>query len=144
MSDGPARPLLGLTLVVVGAHLSGQPLNPQLTARGAILVGPVSTTADYCLYLLDTQPPKPGLVRVEPGEGGRAIEAELWRLSPSALAALLVELPSPMVLGPVRLAGGGSSTGFLVEPVAVRGARDISDFGGWRNYLLGVRPLPAP
>jgi allophanate hydrolase len=25
--------------------------------------------------------------------------------------------------------------GFLVEPAALEGARDISDFGGWRSFL---------
>jgi allophanate hydrolase len=126
-------PDTGCALVVVGAHLSGQPLNHQLTSRGARLVGPVSTSADYALFLLATEPPKPGLVRV--AGGGRPIAAELWELPPAGLASFLTELPSPMALGQVRLEDGSSRTGFLVEPVAVAGAQEITGFGGWRNYL---------
>jgi allophanate hydrolase len=126
----------GIRLVVVGAHLSGQPLNHQLTARGARLIGPVRTSAEYALYLLDTQPPKPGLVRLT--AGGQAIEAELWELPPAGMASFLEELPSPMALGSVRLEDGTTSTGFLVEPAAVVGARDITDFHGWRNFLLSA------
>ncbi len=128
--SGPA----GVRLVVVGAHLSGLPLNHQLVSRGARFVGPVTTSADYAMFLLDTVPPKPGLIRVD--EGGAAFEAELWELPPVGMASFLAELPSPMALGQVRLADGSSSTGFLVEPLAVAGARDISAHGGWRNFLL--------
>ena len=53
-------------LLVVGAHLSGQPLNHELLAAGGTLLGPAATAPIYRLYALDTQPPKPGLVRVEP------------------------------------------------------------------------------
>jgi allophanate hydrolase len=124
-------------LVVVGAHLSGQPLNHQLTSRGGRLIGPVRTSPDYAMYLLPTDPPKPGLVRVQ--QGGRAIEGELWELPPVGMASFLAELPSPMVLGQVRLSGGRSSTGFLVEPLAVAGARDISEYHGWRGFLSSAQ-----
>jgi allophanate hydrolase len=128
-ASGPA----GIGLVVVGAHLTGQPLNHELTSRGARFVGPVRTSADYALHLLATDPPKPGLVRV--AGGGAAIAAELWELPPVGLASFLAALPSPMALGQVRLEDGTSRVGFLVEPLAVAGARDISDYRGWRNFL---------
>ncbi len=122
-----------LPLVVVGAHLSGQPLNEQLTSRGARFVRSATTSNSYALYALDTQPPKPGLVRVE--EGGTAIEVEEWELPPAEFAQFVASLPSPMVVGPVHLGDGRSVTGFLCEPIAVQGAADISTFGGWRAYL---------
>ena len=130
--SGPA----GIRLVVVGAHLTGQPLNHQLTSRGGRLVGPVRTSAEYALYLLPTQPAKPGLVRLT--AGGQSIEAELWELPPAGMASFLAELPSPMTLGSVRLEDGTASTGFLVEPAAVVGAEDITHYQGWRNFLLSA------
>ncbi|CAG7656825.1 allophanate hydrolase [Actinacidiphila bryophytorum] len=122
-----------LRLAVVGAHLSGQPLNPQLLALGARLAAETTTAPDYRLYALDTVPPKPGLVRVP--AGGAAVEAEVWELAPAALGALLAALPRPMALGRVALRDGEEVTGFLCEPAAVAGARDITEFGGWRGYL---------
>ncbi len=66
-----------LPLVVVGAHLSGQPLNSQLTDRGATLLAATRTAPHYRLYALaNTSPPKPGLVydpALEPA-GGAALE----------------------------------------------------------------------
>ena len=53
-----------ILLGVVGAHLSGQPLNHQLTDRGARLVRTTRTAFNYRVFALtNTKPPKPGLVR---------------------------------------------------------------------------------
>ncbi|MER6675084.1 allophanate hydrolase [Streptomyces sp. NPDC000983] len=122
-----------LPLAVVGAHLTGRPLNHQLLALGARLESSTTTAPEYRLYALDTDPPKPGLVRT--AEGGAAIEAEVWRLPAEGLGTLLAGLPRPMTLGTVELADGSLVTGFLCEPEAVRGAREITSYGGWRAYL---------
>ncbi len=135
-STGGHKPGLGtqaVRLAVVGAHLSGQPLNHQLTQRGGRLVGPAATSATYRLFALDTQPPKPGLIRVS--DGGASIALEVWELPPSGFADFVDSLPSPMAIGTLDLSDGSQVTGFLCEPIAIEGARDISEFGGWRNYL---------
>ena len=120
-------------IAVVGAHLSGQPLNGQLLSLGARLERTTSTAPVYRLHALSTEPPKPGLVHV--GEGGAAIEAEVWRLPAEGLGRLLAALPRPMALGRVELADGDEAPGFLCEPGALDGARDITAYGGWRAYL---------
>jgi allophanate hydrolase len=123
----------GIGLFVVGAHRGGQPLNAELTTRGARLLRTTVTTADYRLHRLGTEPPKPGLVRVE--RGGASIEGEVWALPPAGLGSLVAALPAPMALGRVRLAGGATSVGFLCEPAAVEGAEDITVYGSWPAYL---------
>ncbi|MGW0970831.1 allophanate hydrolase [Streptomyces sp. NPDC002516] len=120
-------------LAVVGAHLSGQPLNPQLLSLGARLERTTTTAAVYRLHALATSPPKPGLVHV--GAGGSAIEAEVWSLPADGLGRLLAALPRPMALGSVELADGTHVPGFLCEPGAAAGAPDITSYGGWRAYL---------
>ncbi|KQW01902.1 allophanate hydrolase [Streptomyces sp. Root369] len=120
-------------LAVVGAHLTGQPLNPQLLALGARLDRTTTTAPVYRLHALRTTPPKPGLVHV--GEGGAEIEAEVWRLPAEGLGRLLTALPRPMTLGSVQLADGTEVPGFLCEPSALRDATDITSYGGWRSYL---------
>jgi allophanate hydrolase len=124
-------------LAVVGAHLSGQPLNPQLLALGARLDRTTTTAPVYRLRALATDPPKPGLVHV--GEGGSAIEAEVWRLPAEGLGRLLTTLPRPMALGRVELADGTHVPGFLCEPAALEGAADITAYGGWRAYVNAPR-----
>ncbi|MFF2567130.1 allophanate hydrolase [Streptomyces sp. NPDC058084] len=132
-----------LHLAVVGAHLSGQPLNGQLLARGGRLLRTTTTAPAYRLYALDTVPPKPGLVRSR--EGGAAIETEVWRLPAEGLGSLLAALPRPMALGSVELADGSLVPGFLCEPEALQGAREITAYGGWRAALAGgSSPHPSP
>ncbi|KUM83658.1 MULTISPECIES: allophanate hydrolase [Streptomyces] len=120
-------------LAVVGAHLTGQPLNPQLLALGARLDRTTTTAPVYRLHALLTTPPKPGLEHV--GEGGAEIEVEIWKMSAAGLGRLLSALPRPMALGSVQLADGTDVPGFLCEPSALTDARDITAHGGWRLYL---------
>ena len=123
-----------LPIAVVGAHLSGLPLNAQLTERGAHLLERTRTAPHYRLYALaGTTPPKPGMQRV--AEGGAAIELEVWDMPLAELGSFLALIPAPLGLGSVQLADGRVVHGFLCESHALAGARDISAFGGWRAYL---------
>ncbi|WP_329130214.1 allophanate hydrolase [Streptomyces sp. NBC_01476] len=126
-----------LRISVVGAHLTGGPLNHQLRGLGARLLTTTTTAASYRLYALPTTPRKPGLVRV--ADGGAAIEAEVWELPAAALGRFLAALPCPMALGSVELADGSSTPGFLCEPLALQDAEDITAYGGWRAYLDATR-----
>jgi allophanate hydrolase len=126
-----------LPIAVVGAHLSGLPLNTQLTDRGACLRERTTTAAAYRLYALpNTQPRKPGLLRV--ASGGAAIEVEVWDMPLAQLGSFLAMVPSPLGLGQVALANGEQVHGFLCEAAALEGAADISHHGGWRAYLESV------
>nr|WP_237164503.1 allophanate hydrolase [Mycolicibacterium peregrinum] len=116
-------------LAVFGAHLRGQPLEHQLTGRGARWAGPITTARHYRLYALDTVPPKPGLTRVE--DGGASIVGERWLLSPAALGEFLADLPAPMLLGKVELDDGRWITGFGCDHTAPTQGRDITEYRGW-------------
>jgi len=129
-----ALPGRGVRLAVVGAHLSGLPLNHQLTERHARLVWTGTTAPEYRLYALpNTTPPKPGLVRVP--RNGAAIALEVWELAPAAFGEFVAAVPPPLCIGTVSLAHGEQVKGFLCEPAALEGAEDITAHGGWRTYL---------
>jgi allophanate hydrolase len=124
-------------VAVVGAHLSGEPLNGQLADRGAVLVRATRTAPRYRLYALPgTIPPKPGLVRCA-GEG-HAIEVEVWELPLRQFGSFVAEIPPPLAIGTLELADGERVQGFLCEAFAVEDAEDISGFGGWRAYRRAV------
>lgn len=131
-ADDPSR-TRGIPLAVAGAHLGGQPLNHQLTQRSARLLESTTTAAHYRMYALATDPPKPGLVRT--ADAGRGQAVEIWELAAADFGTFVAGLPAPMAIGKVELADGREVPGFLVEPHAVSGARDITGFGGWVNYL---------
>ncbi|HBH6911581.1 allophanate hydrolase [Serratia marcescens] len=124
-------------LAVVGAHLSGMPLNVQLTQRDAVRVEQTVTAPCYRLYALaDTEPPKPGLARVAQGA---AIRLELWDIPLARFGEFVAEIPAPLGIGTLLLADGRRVKGFICEAWALEGATDITEFGGWRDYLAGVK-----
>jgi len=128
--------LTWVDLVVVGAHLAGQPLNGDLVACGAALVDAVHTAPTYRLWALGTVPPKPGLVRVN--AGGASVAGERWRMPVASFGTFVAALPAPMTIGSIELADGSQLPGFLVEAAATAGASDITAFGSWRAYLAAV------
>jgi allophanate hydrolase len=126
-------------VAVVGAHLSGMPLNFQLTERGATLAATTRTAPAYRLYALaGTVPPKPGMVRVNGTDGtvdGTSIEVEVWDLPTAQYGSFVALIPSPLGIGTLTLADGSLVQGFVCESAALAGAEDISQHGGWRKYM---------
>ncbi len=133
-----------IPIAVVGAHLSGEPLNHQLTSVKGRLLRACTTAPSYRLFALpNTTPPKPGLLRTGAGDGV-AIDLEVWVLPPEAFAAFVARIPAPLCIGKIELYDGTMVPGFLCEPYATTGARDISTFGGWRAFLHAVPASNAP
>ncbi|WP_109479659.1 allophanate hydrolase [Paraburkholderia sp. C35] len=124
-----------MKLVVCGAHLEGLPLNGQLTARGATLVGRTTSAPRYRLYALasggSTQ--RPGMMR--DSANGTAIEVEVWDMPASEAGSFLAAIPAPLALGKVELADGSWETGFVCEAYGIEGATDITPYGGWRAWV---------
>jgi allophanate hydrolase len=130
---------LRIELAVVGAHLRGQPLNRELTERGARFIRGAKTAPQYRLYALpNTEPPKPGLV-CDPAFTGPGIEVEVWSLDAAAFGGFVAKIPSPLGIGSLRLDDGSEVRGFICEPYAVRGAREVTEYQGWRAYLARPR-----
>jgi allophanate hydrolase len=128
-----------ISIAVVGAHLSGMPLNHQLVTRGARLLGAARTTPRYRLYLLPgTQPPKPGLVDSANG-AGHAIDVEVWSMPADRYGSFVAEIPAPLGIGTIELEDGRAVQGFVCTQNVAPGARDISTFGGWRNFIASRR-----
>ncbi|QEL21629.1 allophanate hydrolase [Bosea sp. F3-2] len=132
-----------IEIAVVGAHLSGMPLNGELTALGGSFVRTATTSADYRLYALPGGPPmRPGLVRV--AAGGRPIAVEVWSLPPEGFGRFVAGIPAPLGIGTLALADGTRVKGFLCEAVATDDAQDVTDFGGWRAFVAAQAAQPAP
>jgi allophanate hydrolase len=136
--DLAPRPV-SVQLAVVGAHLSGMPLHWQLSSRHARLVGATHTAAAYRLYAMaNTTPPKPALIHTGSSGGGSAIAVEVYELDLAAFGSFVAEIPPPLAIGSVVLADGSVVKGFIAEPRATEGARDITSLGGWRAYIASV------
>ena len=123
-----------VALAVVGAHLKGMPLHWQLADRNARLLRKTRTSPEYSLYAMaETSPPKPALVHI--GEGGKAIEVEVYALALEPFGSFVANVPPPLAIGTLTLEDGSQVKGFVAEPRAMDGASDVSGFGSWRSYM---------
>ncbi|WP_304457998.1 allophanate hydrolase [Alicyclobacillus sendaiensis] len=120
----------GELVAVCGLHMRGMPFNHELVDLGAEFVGVSRTAPEYRLYLLDTEPVKPGLVRAV---DGAEVELELWRLPRRAWPAFVQKVRHPLALGKILLADGREVTGFVCEAGAPR-REDITAYGGYRAW----------
>lgn len=122
-----------ILLCVCGAHMENLPLNHQLTGRNATLVKRCKTAPLYQLYALENfDPPRPGMVRMEPGV---SLNVEVWRMPAKHLGSFVAGVPAPLGIGTVELEDGQQVNGFICEHYAVQSARNISELGSWRVYL---------
>lgn len=127
-----------IAIAVVGAHLTGMPLNRELTEPGGVLLGEARTAPGYRLYALTgTVPPKPGMV-FDPAADSPGTAVEVWALPAAAFGQFVARIPAPLGLGKVALADGRQVSGFLCESHALASAEEITQFGGWRAYRAAV------
>jgi allophanate hydrolase len=134
----PIQSQHSVKLAVVGAHLTGMPLNFQLTTRGGTLLQATQTAARYKLYALkNTTPPKPGL---QYSSTGQKIAVEVWDIPFANFGQIVAEVPAPLGIGNVQLADGRWLKGFICEGYALEDATDISHFGGWRDFIQSKQP----
>jgi hypothetical protein len=123
-----------IEVAVCGAHMTGLPLNAQLTNLGGTFVKASSTSADYKLFKLSAfNPSRPGLLRVT--ENGNAIALEIWQLPIENYGKFVSGVPAPLGFGTLTLADNSTVQGFMCEAYATQDATDISHLGGWRAFL---------
>ncbi|MBS1154725.1 MAG: Amidase [Proteobacteria bacterium] len=121
-------------VAVCGAHLSGLPLNWQLTQRDGRLIATTHSAPEYSFYALAGGPPlRPGMVKV--AENGASIELEIWELPASEFGSFVAGIPAPLGIGKVKLADGSAVSGFVCESAGLTNAENITRFGGWRAWL---------
>ena len=121
-----------IQVVVCGAHLEGQPLNWQLIERGATLVSKTHSSENYALFAL-ADGIRPGMVRNE--ENGSAIEVEIWSMPKENFGSFVAGIPEPLGIGKVEMSDGQWLSGFICEASGLKGARDVTEFKGWRAWL---------
>lgn len=127
-----------IALAVCGAHMSGMALNHELTSRRARFLEEATTSSAYSFYALAGGPPeRPGLVRGNPGSGGK-ICLEIWALPLSEVGGFLASIPGPLGLGSLELADGRTVQGFICEAAGTSGAENITHLKSWRAYIDGL------
>ncbi|MGJ8679359.1 allophanate hydrolase [Paraglaciecola sp.] len=126
-----------IDVVVAGAHLSGMPLNWQLTDRGSILKAKTKTASAYRMYAVEGKIERPALLRINTGDKANVseFEVEVWSMPISEFGSFVQGIAAPLGIGQVELQSGQVVTGFIAEGYAADIGKDISEFNGWRAYI---------
>jgi gamma-glutamylcyclotransferase (GGCT)/AIG2-like uncharacterized protein YtfP len=120
-------------LAVNGTLMRGLELNPNLLAVNATFIRETITEPAYRLWSINDR--HPAMVRI--AIGGVAVAVEVWSVPAAALATILLQEPPGLSIGKVKLADGSIVLGVLGEPILCEGKTEITQFGGWRNYIAG-------
>src|SRR5581483_4084627 len=110
--------------------MRGLALNGNLLAVDGHFVRETSTEPSYRLWSIDDR--YPAMLRTN--AGGAAVAVEVWSLPAEGIATVLEQEPAGLTIGKVMLSDGSIVLGVLAEPAACEGKREITGFGGWRNY----------
>jgi len=120
-----------ISLAVNGTLMRGLALNGNLLAVGATFVREAKTEPAYRLWSIGDC--HPAMLRVR--DGGRAIAVEVWEVPLDGLGTLLLQEPPGLCIGRLQLDDGEAVLGVLGEPYLCEGAREITEYGGWRAYI---------
>jgi hypothetical protein len=127
------QPQPNILLAVNGTLMRGLELNPNLLAVNATFVRETATEPNYRLWSINDR--HPAMVRV--AAGGVAVAVEVWSVPAAGVATILLQEPPGLSIGKVKLADGTVVLGVLGEPILCEGKKEITEFGGWRNYIAG-------
>ena len=128
-------PSNNVLLAVNGTLMRGLELNPNLLAVNATFVREIKTEPAYRLWSINDR--HPAMVRAE--TGGIAVAVEIWSVPPEGLASILLKEPPGLAIGKVKLSDGSEVLGVLGEPILCAGQKEITSFGGWRNYTAALK-----
>lgn len=142
LTENPVTDQNTIDVLVCGAHLDGLPLNWQLRERGAVFKTATQTAACYRMYALAGGPPfRPGLIH--DADNGAPIDVEIWSVPADQFGSFVAGIPAPLGIGKIKVSNGSMVTGFICEPYGLHGARDITEFGGWKAYMQSERDIPC-
>ncbi len=123
-------------LAVNGTLMRGQPLNGNLLRVGAKFVRADITAPFYRLWAINDQ--YPAMLRDE--QNGVAIQVEIWKISESGVLRILAIEPAGLCIGKVELQSGNYVLGVLGEGYITAGQTEITNCGGWREFVAKNKP----
>ena len=121
-------------LFVNGTLMRGLKLNANLA--GATFLGEFLTAPKYRIYSIGDV--HPGMFEV--AQGGISVPGELYDLPDEVWARVEAGEPPNLYRGSVELADGRIVPGILFPRAIAEegGHRDITGFGGWREYSASL------
>jgi len=119
-----------ISFAVNGTLMRGLALNQNLLDARAEFVYASKTSTNYRLWSINDL--YPAMQRDE--HTGGKIELEIWEISAESLVEIVKKEPPGLTLGRIELEDGNWVLGILGESYLCLDGKEITQWGGWRNY----------
>ena len=119
-----------LILAVNGTLMRGLELENNLKSVNAVFVKESQTEKAYRLFTIEDK--YPAMVK---DEKGAAIDVELYEISEEGMKEVLSKEPEGLTIKEITLIDGAKVQGVVGLPFIIENRKEITKFGGWRNYL---------
>ena len=120
-----------LVLAVNGTLMRGLELENNLKEVRAFFIKETKTEKAYRLYSINDK--YPAMIRAD--NGGNTVDVELYAISEEGVKQVLAKEPPGLTIKEVTLIDGVSVLGVVGEDDIIKGQREITSYGGWRNYI---------
>lgn len=117
-------------LAVNGTLMRGLELENNLKEVNARFLKESRTEKSYRLFSIDDK--YPAMIK---GDGGTEVAVELYELDETALAVILSKEPPGLTIEKIRLYDNQEVYGVVGLPFIIKKGKDITSYGGWRNYI---------
>lgn len=120
-----------IQIAVNGTLMRGLGLNQNLCDAGGEFVAETATASCYRLWSINDSYP----AMMRDNKKGKAIRVEVWRLPLEGLVRIIEKEPPGLCLGRVELQDQSIIFGILGEDYICADQKEITGYGGWREYL---------
>ena len=120
-----------LILAVNGTLMRGLELEDNLKQVHAVFIKESQTEKAYRLFSINGN--YPAMIRVN--KGGNTVDVELYEISEEGIKEVLSKEPPGLTIKEITLIDGTIVQGVVGLEAITKGQKEITTFGGWRNYL---------
>lgn len=123
-----------LLLAVNGTLMRGLELENNLKEAGATFIKESQTAKAYRLFSINDR--YPAMIK---DENGNNIAVEIYQISKEGLESVVSKEPPGLEVKEIILIDGEVVLGVMGKEDIIKGQKEITTFGGWRNYLNSIK-----
>ena len=123
-------------LAVNGTLMRGLALENNLKEVGASFIKESQTEKAYRLFSIDDK--YPAMIK---DPHGASIDVEVYELNKQAMEIVLSKEPEGLTIEKIKLIDNEEVYGVIGLDYIIKDRKEITSFGGWRNYMKSLRKL---
>ena len=121
-------------LAVNGTLMRGLELENNLKEVGASFIKESQTEKAYRLFSIDDR--YPAMIK---DPNGASIDVEVYELTLEAMQMVLAKEPEGLTIEKIKLIDCQEVYGVVGQSFIIKNRKEITSYGGWRNYIKELK-----